>query len=144
MMIVRLVAFVWIAFFMGGSALAQDNPILARLNTYIAAYNAKDAEAISAYYTEKAALLPPRSRALVGRPSIAAHFAKAFNNGLSDLEYNILEIDQTGPDTAVEVAETKVKLGAKTISGRSMHVWKKVEGVWFIHRDMYHVLGIAQ
>jgi len=125
-------------------AVAQDNPILTRMAAFSKAYNAQDATAISTFYTDKAALLPPRSKALVGRQAIANHYGQAFNNGVEALIYKVIEIDQTGPGTAVEIGETRVKFKAQTIAGRSIHVWKNVNGEWFIHRDMYHVLAVGE
>ena len=133
-----------IALSLSGGAAAQDNPIVKRLADFTVAYNAKDAAAIAGFYTEKAALLPPRSKALVGRQPIAAHYAKAFADGVGDLAYKVLEIEQTGPDTAVEIGETQVKVGAQTIVGRSLHVWKNLGGQWFLHRDIYQVLAVSK
>jgi len=135
---------VLLAMIAGGSAGAQDNPIVARMAAFAEAYNAKDAVAISNFYTENGALLPPQGKALVGRPPIAAHYAAAFANGVGGLKYRVIEIEQAGPDTAVEIGETQVQLKTQTITGRSMHVWKRVGGTWFLHRDMYHVLGVAK
>ncbi len=125
-------------------AISQDNPIVKRLAALTEAYNAKDAAAISEFYTENGALLPPRSRALIGRQKIAAHYAQAFANGVQSLKYQVLEINRAGEDTAIEIGETLVQFPEQKISGRSMHVWRKVNGTWFLHRDMYHVLAISR
>jgi uncharacterized protein (TIGR02246 family) len=132
------------AAFGGASARAQDNPIVARIAAFQDAYNAGDAVAISNFYTENGALLPPQSKALVGRPTIAAHYAAAFANGVGGLKYRVIEIEQAGPDTAVEIGETQVQFKTQTITGRSMHIWKRVNGDWLLHRDIYHVLAVAQ
>ncbi|WP_346897677.1 SgcJ/EcaC family oxidoreductase [uncultured Roseibium sp.] len=143
-MLFRLFIASLIALSLSGAAAAQDNPIVKRLADFTLAYNARDASAIAGFYTEKAALLPPRSKALVGREPISTHYAKAFADGVGDLTYKVLEIEQTGPDTAVEIGETQVKLGKRTIMGRSMHVWKNTGGQWFLHRDIYHVLAVSK
>ncbi|GAB4526130.1 MAG: hypothetical protein Tsb0019_28260 [Roseibium sp.] len=136
--------FVLVAAFAGGSAAAQDNPILARLAAFTEAYNAGDAVVVSGFYTENGALLPPQGKALVGRPPIAAHYAAAFANGVGSLKYRVVEIEQVGPDTAVEIGETQVALKTQTVTGRSMHIWKRVNGGWFLHRDIYHVLAVSK
>ncbi len=122
----------------------RETPIQKRITAFIEAYNAGDAEAVSGFYTEKGALLPPQGKAIFGRPPIAAHYANAFSNGVTDLKCRILEIDQTSADTAIEIGETRVGFNAQTIIGRSMHVWKNVNGDWFLHRDMYHVLAMTK
>ena len=125
-------------------AYAQQNPILERMEAFTKAYNARDAVGVSEFYTEKGALLPPQSKALVGREPIAAHYANAFKNGVTNLTIRVLEIDQVAPAAAVVIGETQVKLGAQTIHGRYLHVWKKVNDTWSISRDMYHVLGTTK
>ena len=125
-------------------AYAQENPILQRLEAFTKAYNAGDAARVSEFYIEKGALLPPQSNALVGRKPIAAHYAKAFANGVTNLTLRVLEIDQVAPETAVVIGETQVKVGAQTVHGRFLHVWKKANDTWSISRDIYHVLGTAK
>ncbi|MEP1849797.1 MAG: DUF4440 domain-containing protein [Nitratireductor sp.] len=125
-------------------AAAQDNPIVARIEAFRAAYNAKDAQGIAGFYTERGALLPPQSKALVGRGPIATHYASAFGQGVGALEVRILEIDQVGPSAAVEIGETSVKAGGRTVHGRYLHVWKKVGEDWMLDRDIYHVLGVSK
>ncbi|MEZ5812685.1 MAG: SgcJ/EcaC family oxidoreductase [Rhizobiaceae bacterium] len=126
-----------------GLARAQDNPIVNRMAAFAEAYNAGDAAAIAGFYTEEGAVLPPQGRAVVGRDSIRAHYARAFDGGVGGLEYRIVEIRQHGPAAAVEIGETRVKAGGQTILGRSMHVWVMSGGAWYLSRDMYHVLGVA-
>lgn len=144
MSIVRFCLFVLIAVTVLGPARSQDNPIVTRIAAFTEAYNAKDAEAISGFYTEKGALLPPQGNALVGRSPILTHYANAFANGVTGLKYRVLEIDQTSEDTAIEIGETLVAFRTQTITGRSMHIWKKVNGEWYLHRDMYHVLAMSK
>jgi uncharacterized protein (TIGR02246 family) len=124
-------------------AWAQDNPIVARMEAFAEAYNAADAQAIAGFYADDGALLPPGSKIVTGKQSIADHYATAFGQGVSDLQFRILEIRQAGPATAVEIGETQVKAGNRTIHGRYLHVWTKEGEIWSLSRDMYHVLGIA-
>lgn len=126
-----------------GLAWAQDNPIVSRMAAFTEAYNAGDAAAIAGFYTAEGAVLPPQGRAVVGHDGIQAHYARAFSGGAGGLEYRIVEIRQHGPAAAVEIGETRVKVGEQTILGRSMHVWVMSEGAWYLSRDMYHVLGVA-
>lgn len=109
-----------------------------------AAYNARDARSVAGFYAADGVLLPPGSRMVVGAGPIADHYANAFTQGLSDLKFRILEIRQAGHDTAVEIGETEVKAGSRTIRRRYLHVWTRQGDVWSISRDMYHVLGMTE
>jgi len=125
-------------------AISKSNPIVQQVQAFKEAFNAGDAEAVSTFYMAKGALLPPRNKAVIGRASIASHFAKAFRNGVSNLKVKILEIKMAGPSTAIEIGQTSVNAGDQTVLGRYLHVWKEVDGVWLIHRDMFHVLEVRQ
>jgi uncharacterized protein (TIGR02246 family) len=125
-------------------AAAQDNPIVGRMQAFAAAYNAGDAQAIGTFYTEDGALLPPGGAILSGRPAIAGHYASAFKQGASNLRFRVLEIRQAGPETAVEIGETRVSAGKNEIDGRYLHVWVLQDGAWMLSRDIYHVVGVSQ
>jgi len=119
----------------------QDNPIVQRTQSFVQAYNAGDAEAVAAFYTEDAALLAPQTPAVMGREEITAFFAKAFAQGASNLRLNFLEI-RIGEDSALEIGETLVSMGEQEIHGRFMHIWALVDGEWYLRRDMFHVLEV--
>ncbi|MDJ0631537.1 MAG: SgcJ/EcaC family oxidoreductase [Rhodobacter sp.] len=123
------------------SAMAHDHPIVTRLQEFVAFYNAGDAEAVGRFYTETGTLLPPGQPALIGRAAIAGHYAKAFAAGVGELGINVLEIVDHGPDTAVEIGETRVKLNGQEIYGRYLHVWVREDDQWLLSRDIYQVLS---
>lgn len=123
------------------AAQAQDNPIVARMTAFVAAYNAQDTDAIAAFYAPDAALLPPGQASVLGREAIARHYAAAFDAGARDLQFKTFDI--RGFDTsAVEIGETVVMVGDQRIVGRYMHLWEAVDGQLLLTRDMYHVLKI--
>lgn len=123
-------------------AQAQDSPILMRLAAFTAAYNKHDVAAVASIYTGKATLIAPKAKLQVGREAISEHYQRAFKSGVGRLRYRVLEINQPSADTAIELGQTEFRVGKQTISGRTMHVWKKVKGIWYLHRDMSQVLQI--
>jgi uncharacterized protein (TIGR02246 family) len=121
------------------AASAEDNPVIARMTAFAAAYNAQDTAAIAGFYAPEAALLPPGQASVLGRESIAQHYAQAFAAGARDLQFKVFDI--RGFETnAVEIGETVVMVGDQRIVGRYMHLWEIVEGELLLTRDMYHVL----
>ncbi len=124
------------------SATAQDNPIVQRLKAFTVAFNTGDAVALAGFYTKDAAILPPQSRAVVGREAITKHYADAFNGGVSNLGIDIQEIRAHGPSSAVEIGETEVQFNGQTILGRYLHIWVLEDGAWYLSRDIYHVLDV--
>lgn len=137
---------VWIALFLlgGTMAWAQDNPIVRQMNAFVEAFNAGDGAAVGRFYTQDGALLVPQAGIVVGPDAIGEHYQAAFDAGVGGLEYSILEIRQLGPEAALEIGQTRVRVGGQTVANRSMHVWVIVDGAWLLSRDMYHVLGTVQ
>lgn len=121
------------------AALAQDNPVIARMAAFVEAYNTGDAAAVAAFYTRDAVLLPPGQAAVQGREAIAQHYARAFAAGARDLQFMTFDI-RAFDQNAVEVGETVVYLGEQRIVGRYMHLWEIIGGQIMLTRDMYHVL----
>ena len=122
------------------AAAAQDNPIAARMQAFTQAYNEGDAAAIAGFYTVDGAVLPPQGRAVVGRAQIADHYARAFAAGVGNLRYQIVEIRAHGRESAVEIAETLVDVGGRTLRGRSLHVWVLQGGQWWLSSLSRHRL----
>ena len=126
-----------------GLAAAQgndtSNPIVARMAAFVAAYNAADADAIAAIYAEDAALLLPGEASILGREAIAAHYARAFEGGVRDLQWMTFDIRAT-EFSAVEIGETVFHVGEQRIVGRYMHLWEVVDGQILLARDMFQVL----
>ena len=122
-------------------ALAQDNPIIARMTEFTAAYNAGDAAAIAAIYSPDGVILPPGQPAIQGREAIAAHYAQAFAAGAGDLQFRVIEIIAYEA-RAVEFGETIVTLGDQRILGRYMHYWEAIGDEILLARDMYQVLSV--
>ena len=126
---------------LSAGARAEDNPIIARMTAFAAAYNAQDAAAIAGFYAPDAALLPPGQASVLGREAIAQHYAQAFAAGARDLQFKVFDI--RGFETnAVEIGETVVMVGEQRIVGRYMHLWEIVDGELLLTRDMYHVLAV--
>lgn len=122
---------------------AQENPIVARADAFVTAFNAGDASAVAEFYAEDSAIFPPQSGNIVGREAIAAHYARAFRSGVEGLEMTILEIRAHGAAAAVEIGETMVSLGEQRIHGRYLHVWtREGEGSWLLSRDIYNVIEV--
>lgn len=135
----RLLAALCLCLFAAAAA-AQDNPIIARMTDFTAAYNAADAEAIAQFYAPDAVLLPPGQTSVQGREAIAAHYAAAFEAGAANMQFRTFDI--IGFDNAAtEIGETVVMVGDSRVVGRYMHLWQVSEtGELLLTREMYHVL----
>lgn len=140
----RLFISLALALVFAGPARAQDNPVVAAVERFVAAYNAGDAATVASLYTEDGVLFPPDMGHLAGRARIGELYTAAFTGGAGNLRYNILEIRGHGPDAAVEIGEMIISAGGRDMKGRTMHVWRLVNGQWLLSRDIYNIIGPAQ
>jgi len=125
-------------------AMAQAGPTDLRAqvekmsHAWQAAYNAGDAAALAALYTEDAKVLPPSSATVSGRAAIQALFAEDIKRGSKNALTSVEAFG--GGDFAIEVGgwvETGAD-GAHKDHGSYLTVYRKVGNDWKIYRDTWN------
>jgi uncharacterized protein (TIGR02246 family) len=81
---------------MSATVAEQKTEILAMIQAWEKAANAKDAPGIAALYAEDATLLPPGQSAVKGRQNIQAFWQGFLNAGASDVKLQSTEIAGSG------------------------------------------------
>ena len=61
----------------------------------------------------------------------------AQHTGLKDVRLQTLDFEQAG-DTGYEVGEARLALGSGTAVVKFVVVWKKLDGQWRLHRDIWN------
>ena len=104
-----------------------------------AAIAAGNAAGVAALYTDDAVVMPPNSEAVTGRPAIEKAFQGMIASGVKEVLLTGKEVEAHG-DTATEVGTYSVKDAAsKEIDrGKYIVVWKRVQGQWKLHRDIWN------
>jgi ketosteroid isomerase-like protein len=97
-----------------------------------------DTALIVSVYTEDAEAFPPNSETVKGRPALQKHWQSALDSGLAAMEFNTTEIETDGK-LAYEVGTYAVKIKDGTVVDRGKYcvVWKRVNGQWLLHRDIW-------
>ena len=138
----RLVVGTTLAALVGaGFAAAQDAraAIEAGNKQFMAAFARGDAAAVAALYTSTAQALPPGGDFAKGPAAIQADFQGAIDSGIKEIVLDILEVEAHG-DTATEVGAwtAKGKDGAVLDHGKYIVIWKKEQGRFKLHRDIWN------
>jgi len=106
---------------------------------FVAAYSKRNAAGVAMLYTEEAQILPPNAGFVIGRQAIQAFWQDAMDAGIGSFKFEILEVEAHG-DTAIGVLQVHVEAqdGIELDVAKAMVVWKRVEGVWKVHRDIFN------
>lgn len=107
-------------------------------DTWVQRFAAHDAAGLAALYTEDAQLLPPDMEVVSGRAAIQEFVAKNNPPDGPAFEFATIETLVFG-DYAHRQGSYTVKApdGSALESGKFIELWKKVDGKWLIHRDMW-------
>jgi uncharacterized protein (TIGR02246 family) len=129
------------AIFLAVPALAQDKATIQSLSDQFAkAFNAGDAAAVAALYTEDAIILPPGGEMMKGRSAIQAFWkgaAEQFGNG----KLTTLEVKPLGNEAAREIGTFSFRTKgsqSQEITGKYVVVWEKVGSEWKLATDIWN------
>lgn len=104
-----------------------------------AAIAAQDAALAAHNYTEDAMFLAPTAPPIRGHRQIRAFFQDVFNKGVRDADFQTLDLEGD-EDQLVEAGRYTLQAEDAEIldMGKYMVVWKKVDGRWKAHRDIFN------
>jgi uncharacterized protein (TIGR02246 family) len=125
-----------------GDIVALKDDIQAAQNRLADAVSACDPKQAAALYTDDAHLMPHGGPTCVGSDAIAAFFAGAFANGIVAARFTTEDVD--GDDMrADEIGRYELFAApggerVKAAEGRYLIAWRKVDGQWRMHRDMFN------
>lgn len=106
---------------------------------FIAAFNANDAARLTAVYTSDATIHPPNSESITGSEGIEAYWNAGFEMGINSGVLTTVKATGYG-DTAVEEGTFVINAvdGSLIDKGKYVVIWKKVDGVWKYHKDIWN------
>jgi uncharacterized protein (TIGR02246 family) len=113
--------------------------ILAVEERFMAAYNRGDARGLAALYTPDGEIMPPNTEAVTGHPALENLFKGFWDAGDTVIKLETVEAEGSG-DIAYEVGNYTLSGTAGKINdqGKYIVVWRKVDGHWKLHRDIFN------
>jgi uncharacterized protein (TIGR02246 family) len=98
-----------------------------------------DAAGLAALYTEEGQLMPPNAGFQTGGQAIQAFWQAVLDAGIKEARLEIREVEAHG-DTAIEVGEYTLhgEGGAELDAGKYIVIWKRKDGRWKLHRDIFN------
>ena len=108
-------------------------------HAFEAAIGSGNSAAAAAVYTKDGQVLPPNSAPISGKTGIQAFWQGAIDNGVAAVTLATDELEVHG-DTAVEVGHGSLfTAGGEVIDeAKYIVVWKRENGEWRWHRDIYN------
>ena len=97
-----------------------------------------DAALIASAYTQDAEAFPANAEMVKGRAAVQKMWQSVLDSGVSAFELNTSEVEAEG-NLAYEVGTyaLKTKDGKVADRGKYCVVWKRVNGQWLLHRDIW-------
>ncbi|NIO13634.1 MAG: DUF4440 domain-containing protein [Xanthomonadales bacterium] len=118
------------------SAGKDASDLAARAAAWQKAFNAGDADAIAALYTEDGMRLPYEAPIVVGRAAVPANIQSTYDVGVTKIELEVLGAESQGNMAwGHGTYHLMDESGATVQKGKWMNVSKKIGGTWLIHCD---------
>lgn len=146
----RIVPFAFAIALAGCATLSPDKSAtqaqIAQANqTFEEAARRGDAERLASLYTLDAIAFPPDAPMVKGRQNIKELWGSVIRDmGLKSVNLKTVDLEVAG-DTAYEVGEATLRLeprGGQATNAvvKYVVVWKKVDGQWRLHRDIWNAI----
>jgi len=99
-----------------------------------------DAAALAALYTADGEAFPPNGEMAKGRQAIQGMWKSALDSGIAKVDLVTTEAQPAGANLAFEVGTyaLQTKDGKTADRGKYVVVWKKENGRWMLHRDIWN------
>lgn len=112
--------------------------------TYGSSFASGDSAAFVAHYTSDGCVMPENAPKLCAAGPITAFFNGGVKMGIKDIKLTTEEV-MGGPEVVVETGSYEI-LGDKDVSfdkGKFIVAWKKENGKWKMHRDIWNTSNPA-
>jgi uncharacterized protein (TIGR02246 family) len=118
---------------------ATRTAIEAANQKFVELFKKGDAAGLAAFYTPDAEALPPNDAPVQGREAIQKMWQSVLDGGSAAVTLTTREVEGGG-DFAWEGGTYELfdKAGASLDRGKYIVVWKRAQGRWLLHRDIWN------
>lgn len=98
-----------------------------------------DVDAVAAMYTDDSYILPPNMPAMQGREGVKTYFSGALNAGIKSIRLVTEEVEGD-EKSAIERGTYEALIDGDVVveQGKYLVQWKKRDGEWLFHRDIFN------
>jgi uncharacterized protein (TIGR02246 family) len=120
---------------------ANAGEIRQRTQDFEAAFNAKDAAKVAAFYEMESVLMPPNAPTVRGREDIQKFFVDLYAQGGTDLEMATKDVRGHGPlayEAGTYSLNRKPQTGAALRDrGKYLFIWRNLNNAWSIEYTIW-------
>lgn len=116
-----------------------NEKIQQRNNMLMETFKRGDIDAVSNLYTKNGEFLAPNAKPFKGKEQIKSFMQATMDAGVKELKLETRELEQHG-ETAIEIGNAKLygENGQLLDDAKFIVIWKKEDGEWKLHRDMFN------
>ena len=142
----KLLLGIWLLGMMGAISTVQaqkskdvTEEIQARNNLIMMILESGDLDAMEVFYTKDAKAFPPNTEIIQGWENIRETWVEFIGPDAPSILLTTLAAEALGK-TAIEEGAYQVKIpdGQVVDKGKYIVIWKKVDGEWLMHQDIYN------
>lgn len=118
----------------------MDEQAISAVNRqFEAAFDQGDAAGVAGVYTASGQILPPNLEPMDGKDAIRAFWQGAMDMGITAAKLETIELEVLG-ETAIEVGRGTLYVDGGQVADVASYIviWKKEEGNWRWHRDIWN------
>ena len=106
---------------------------------FMEAFNNGDANALAMNYTSNAKLYPPNSDIIEGQEAIEEFWNGVMNMGIKKILLETITAESFG-NIAIEEGRSTLYVEDDQIAGQGKYIviWKKEDGQWKLHKDIWN------
>lgn len=108
-------------------------------NAIMAAYESGDVNGLASFYAADAKLFPANSGVIEGPQAITGFFSAVMNMGIKKIKFEAVSAQSYG-NIAIEEGKYTLYAPGDYVADQGKYIvtWKKEEGKWKVHRDIFN------